>query len=246
VSLRLIVRDTGIGFDAKVGAKLFNRFEQADGSITRRFGGTGLGLAISRSIAEAMGGTLEAVSQPGAGAAFTLALDLPRARGESAAAPAAVTAPVEPETILNRPRVLLAEDHPTNRKVVALILEAVGVDLTIVENGQAAVEAAQANDFDVILMDMQMPVMDGLTAIRLIRERERAMGARRTPILALTANAMPEHARASAEAGADGHLSKPIAAAKLIEAVRHAFEPASDEAAPPAPAETGTLAAGSR
>jgi PAS domain S-box-containing protein len=223
VSLRLTVRDSGIGFDAAVGAKLFKRFEQADGSITRRFGGTGLGLAISRSITEAMGGTLEAVSQPGQGAAFTLTLDLRRARGEGATPPAeALTA--QPETVLDSPRVLLAEDHPTNRKVVALILEAVGVDLTVVEHGQAAVEATEANDFDVILMDMQMPVMDGLTAIRLIRDRERATGAPRTPILALTANAMPEHAEASAQAGADGHLSKPIAAAKLVEAIRDAVE----------------------
>jgi signal transduction histidine kinase/ActR/RegA family two-component response regulator len=226
VCLRLTVRDTGIGFDTAVGAKLFKRFEQADGSITRRFGGTGLGLAISRSIAETMGGTLEAVSQPGQGAAFTLALDLPRARGEGAA-PVARALAVEPAA-LGSPRVLLAEDHPTNRKVVALILEAVGVDLTVVEHGQAAVEATEANDFDVILMDMQMPVMDGLTAIRLIRERERTTGAPRTPILALTANAMPEHAAASAQAGADGHLSKPIAAGKLVEAVRNAVESANN------------------
>jgi PAS domain S-box-containing protein len=230
VSLRLIVRDTGIGFDPTVGTKLFKRFEQADGSITRRFGGTGLGLAISRSIAEAMGGTLEAISQPGQGAAFTLTLDLPRARGEGPAPqPAAMSAILGSEGLMDAPRVLLAEDHPTNRKVVALILEAVGVDLTVVENGQAAVEATELAEFDVILMDMQMPVMDGLTAIRLIRERESATGARRTPILALTANAMPEHARASAEAGADGHLSKPIAAAKLVEAVRNAAESAADE-----------------
>lgn len=247
VSLRLIVRDSGIGFDATVGAKLFKRFEQADGSITRRFGGTGLGLAISRSIAEAMGGTLEAVSQPGKGAAFTLTLDLPRARGESIA-PRAGTTVVLPETIPDRPRVLLAEDHPTNRKVVALILEAVGVDLTVVENGQAAVEASQASDFDVILMDMQMPVMDGLTAIRLIRERERETGARRTPILALTANAMPEHARASADAGADGHLSKPIAAVTLVEAVRNAFDSIGDAAAvaAPPPAAAGANASSPR
>jgi PAS domain S-box-containing protein len=230
VSLRLTVRDTGIGFDAQVGAKLFKRFEQADGSITRRFGGTGLGLAISRSIAEAMGGALEAVSQPGQGAAFTLFLDLPRARGEGAATRADATrALAEAETLMAGPKVLLAEDHPTNRKVVALILEAVGVELTVVEDGQAAVEATESNQFDVILMDMQMPVMDGLTAIRLIREREQATGVRRTPILALTANAMPEHARASAEAGADGHLSKPIAAASLVEAVHNAVESTGDE-----------------
>ena len=229
VSLRLIVRDTGIGFDAAVGAKLFKRFEQADGSITRRFGGTGLGLAISRSIAEAMGGTLEAVSQPGQGACFTLTLDLPRARGETGAPDQPIATLALAEARLDGPRVLLAEDHPTNRKVVALLLEAVGVDLTVVENGQAAVEAAARAEFDVILMDMQMPVMDGLTAIRLIRERERTTGARRTPILALTANAMPEHAKASAEAGADGHLSKPIAAAKLVAAVCNALEPSGHE-----------------
>ena len=239
VSLRLVVRDSGIGFDAEAGAKLFKRFEQADGSITRRFGGTGLGLAISRSIAEAMGGTLEAVSQPGEGAAFTLTLELPRARGEAAAArPAAAAPPAQAETLADGPKVLLAEDHPTNRKVVALILEAVGVNLTVVEHGKAAVEAAEAQDFDVILMDMQMPVMDGLTAIRMIREREKAKGVRRTPILALTANAMPEHALASAEAGADGHLAKPIAAAKLVEAVRNAFEAGAE----PSPGAAGDLA----
>ena len=223
VGLQLTVRDTGIGFDAKAGAKLFRRFAQADGSITRRFGGSGLGLAISRSLAEAMGGTLEAVSEPGKGSAFTLTLTLPRSRSiDGAVAPA--TLDTEAAKLANGPKVLLAEDHPTNRKVVTLILESVGVELSVVENGQDAVEAAARQDFDVILMDMQMPVMDGLTAIRVIRDRERATGCRRTPILALTANAMPEHAQASLDAGADGHLSKPIAAAKLVEAVRIASE----------------------
>jgi CheY-like chemotaxis protein len=186
-----------------------------------------------------MGGTLEAVSQPGKGAAFTLSLDLPRARGEGGAVAQAqaqitptVSAADQPELMTDGPKVLLAEDHPTNRKVVALILEAVGVDLTVVEHGKAAVDAAEAQDFDVILMDMQMPVMDGLTAIRLIRQREQADGLKRTPILALTANAMPEHARASADAGADGHLSKPITAAKLVEAVRQAFESSQASTAP--------------
>ncbi len=223
VSLQLTVRDTGIGFDATAGAKLFQRFEQADGSITRRFGGSGLGLAISRSLAEAMGGTLEAVSKPGMGSAFTLTVALPRSRAiDGAVAPATLDA--EAARLTHRPKVLLAEDHPTNRKVVSLILESVGVELSVVENGQDAVDAAAKQDFDVILMDMQMPVMDGLTATRVIRERERATDAPRTPILALTANAMPEHAQASLDAGADGHLSKPISAAKLVEAVRIASE----------------------
>ncbi len=230
VRLTLTVRDTGIGFDTKTGAKLFRRFEQADGSITRRFGGTGLGLAISRSVAEAMGGTLEADSEPGAGATFTLKLALPRERADERLTGRPVMPAALPEAIENPPKVLLAEDHATNRKVVTLILEAVGVDLLVVENGAEAVEAAKAQAFDVILMDMQMPVMDGLTAIRQIRAHERATGGRRTPILALTANAMAEHAAASAAAGADDHLSKPIAAVKLVEAVRRAADRAEGAA----------------
>jgi PAS domain S-box-containing protein len=229
VNVQLTVRDTGIGFDAKTGAKLFQRFEQADGSITRRFGGSGLGLAISRSLAEAMGGTLEAVSEPGRGSAFTLTLALPRSRATGDAGPAAALE-TEAAKLADGPKVLLAEDHPTNRKVVSLILESVGVELTVVENGQEAVDAVAAQHFDVILMDMQMPVMDGLTATRLIRERERATGAQRTPILALTANAMPEHTQASLDAGADGHLSKPISAGKLVEAVRIASEQGAEAA----------------
>ena len=214
--LSLSVRDTGIGFDQATGARLFQRFEQADGSITRRYGGTGLGLAISRSLAEAMGGDLEAASTPGEGAVFTLRLGLPLAvDGTNEAAPEPLAAaPTDA-----RRRVLLAEDHPTNRRVVQLILEVVDVDLTCVEDGAAAVEAAAAQAFDLILMDMQMPVMDGLTAIRAIREREVCTGASPVRIISLTANAMPEHAEASRLAGANGHLTKPIAADKLIAAV---------------------------
>jgi CheY-like chemotaxis protein len=115
--------------------------------------------------------------------------------------------------------VLLAEDHPTNRRVVELILDAAGVDLTCVENGAEAVDAAAAGGFDLILMDMQMPVMDGLTATRAIRDLEAARGLPRTPIVSLTANAMPEHAKASVQSGADGHLTKPISAEALLRAV---------------------------
>jgi PAS domain S-box-containing protein len=224
----LSVRDTGIGFDEEAHVRLFQRFEQADGSITRRYGGTGLGLAISRSLAEAMGGGLEAASIPGEGAVFTLKLALPLAAEQACSDAKEPTGTVIAGA---GRRVLLAEDHPTNRRVVQLILEAIDVDLTCVEDGAAAVEAAAGQDFDLILMDMQMPVMDGLTAVRTIRERETRLGLLRTRIISLTANAMPEHAEASRLAGADGHLTKPIAAAKLIAAVLAPGERQDDDEA---------------
>jgi PAS domain S-box-containing protein len=204
--LALSVCDTGIGFDAEFKARLFDRFEQADGSITRRFGGTGLGLAISNQLTLALGGELSADSRPGLGSTFRLTLPLTPAPAPALAAPAGLDLR---ETGL-APRVLLAEDHAVNRRVVQLLLEPAGVELTCVENGAEAVAAAAQGGFDLILMDMQMPVMDGLTAIRAIR----AVG-NRVPIWALSANALPEHVRASSEAGADGHLTKPISAEAL-------------------------------
>ena len=216
--LRFEVRDTGIGFDAEIKARLFSRFEQADGSITRRFGGSGLGLSISRSLAEAMGGRLEADTTPGEGAVFTLTLELPHCE----VAPDPQLEAAKPEAAadpLVGLRVLLAEDHPTNRRVVELILGAAGVELTCVENGVEAVDAFRRQAFDLILMDMQMPLMDGLTAIGEIRRIERATGQPPTPIHVLTANAMPEHINGSIAAGADGHLSKPIRAEALLACV---------------------------
>jgi PAS domain S-box-containing protein len=226
-ALTLSVADTGIGFDAEAGKRLFERFEQADGSITRRYGGTGLGLAISRSLADAMGGRLSATSQPGLGSTFVFELALPRS---SVMAAERLATPEDAPALANlsQLRVLLAEDHPTNRRVVELILNAAGVDLTSVENGAEAVNAWAASRFDLILMDMQMPVMDGLTATRAIREREGRDGLMRTPIYALTANAMPEHAKASMDAGADGHLTKPISAEALLRTVAEAAAPPPD------------------
>jgi len=216
------VADTGIGFDEEARSRLFGRFEQADGSITRKFGGTGLGLAISSSLAQAMGGELSAESTPGQGSVFRLTLELPRRTGavemwgdhEHAA---------DEEADLQAMRVLLAEDHPTNRRVVELILGAAGVDLTSVENGAEAVDLAARSSFDLILMDMQMPVMDGLTAIRAIRRREARNSGPPTPIYTLTANAMPEHAQASTAAGADGHITKPITAEGLLRVVEQVW-----------------------
>jgi CheY-like chemotaxis protein len=216
-ALQIAVVDTGIGFAADAAERLFERFEQADGSITRRYGGTGLGLAISRSLVETMGGRLSAAGRPGRGATFSIELTLPRADASALADTAPAAADVDAD--LSRMRVLLAEDHPTNRRVIELILGAAGVNLACVENGAEALAAWREGGFDLVLMDMQMPVMDGLTATRAIRDEERRLGLKRTPIHALTANAMAEHAKASADAGVDGHLTKPISAEALLHAV---------------------------
>ncbi|UTP39305.1 ATP-binding protein [Phenylobacterium sp. LH3H17] len=228
--LTFAVSDTGIGFDEKTRQRLFGRFQQADGSITRKYGGTGLGLAISRSLAEAMGGDLTAEATPGKGATFYLSLELPRREGTVEMWGEHETHQTE-EAELDTMRVLLAEDHPTNRRVVELILGAAGVDLISVENGAEAVDEAARSRFDLILMDMQMPVMDGLTAIKAIRRREARNNEPRTPIYTLTANAMPEHAQASSAAGADGHVTKPVTAERLLHVVEQVWTERSNGAA---------------
>jgi signal transduction histidine kinase/ActR/RegA family two-component response regulator len=213
--VRFRVADSGIGFDEEVRKRLFRRFEQADASIRRRFGGTGLGLAISRSLTEIMGGHVDVASTPGVGSTFSVYLPLERLEDDPAAEPEAA-----PEMLdISGARVLLAEDHPTNQKVVQLILESVGVTPVIVENGAEALDALKAERFDVVLMDMQMPELDGLSATALLRAWERETGTPRTPVVMLTANALDEHIRAGHEAGADAHLSKPIRAMALIEAI---------------------------
>ena len=222
-ALVLEVTDTGPGFDAAFADQLFQRFSQADTTITRRFGGSGLGLSITRALTEMMGGRISARSEPGHGASFRLYLPLARtipladydAGGKSDTG--AADSLEGPAAQLQGLRVLLAEDHPINQRVVQLILEPFGVQLTTVENGQEAVDAFATEPFDVVLMDMQMPVMDGLAATRALRRHEAGHPDRpRSAIVMLSANAMRQHRLDTLAAGADQHLPKPVTAAGLI------------------------------
>jgi len=223
--LTLTVRDTGIGFDEAVAAKLFQRFSQADGSITRRFGGTGLGLSICQALVDIMRGEIEVASAPGQGSEFRVTLPLSRSESARHAADAAAIDGVAGRAAQGMGdggalRVLLAEDHIVNQRVVELILGPVGVELTKVETGEEAVRAYMADEFALVLMDMQMPGMDGLAATRAIRAYEAAQLRRsRTPIIMLSANAMRQHSDEAIAAGADLHLAKPVTPASLLGAV---------------------------
>ncbi|MBS0361908.1 MAG: response regulator [Proteobacteria bacterium] len=218
-AVRIEVRDSGIGIDAEALSRLFSKFEQVDASTTRRYGGAGLGLSICRELAELMGGAIRAESAPGRGSTFIVTLPLPRI-GE-AETPAASAAPPEPEA--GRPlRVLAAEDNAVNQLVLKTLLAQVDVVPVLVADGVAAVEAWAREPWDLILMDVQMPVMDGPTAAMKIRAAEAASGRARTPIVALTANAMSHQVAAYADAGMDGHVAKPIQAAELFAALQHA------------------------
>ncbi len=235
---RIEVQDTGIGFDPADKAKLFARFQQADGSVTRRYGGSGLGLAISKQLVALMGGEIDAVGAPGEGATFTVRLPLEVAAEVQSSAPTDEQASGEaPERPL---RILLADDHPTNRRVVQVLLADFDVEFSLAENGEEACEAFANETFDIVLMDMQMPVMDGLTATCAIREWERVRGLAPTPIVMLTANALPEHQAASLAAGADLHMPKPIEADKLFAVLRKVSE---QQAHAPRPAAAAAAAA---
>jgi len=219
IALSVEVQDSGEGFTPEVQASLFERFVQGDGSITRRFGGSGLGLNIALRFAKLMDGDITCESTPGQGATFRFTARLAPALSE-APVPVRRTAPAPSA---ERLRVLLAEDHPTNQRVVELMLGETA-DLVVAENGAAALEAFGSQPFDVVLMDTQMPVMDGLTAIRAIRTREQAAGGGRIPIISLTANAMPHQVEACLEAGADLHLAKPITVTALFESIAAAAD----------------------
>ncbi|MCW6510866.1 ATP-binding protein [Lichenifustis flavocetrariae] len=204
--LRVEVTDTGIGISGNNLPLLFGRFSQADPSITRRYGGTGLGLAICKRLTELMSGEIGVRSELGRGSTFWL--EVPAREVPALASPSRTSAPANGAS---RQRVLLAEDNLVNQEIIAAMLEQRGHEVIRVDNGAAAAAAARGRlRFDVILMDLQMPVLDGLSATRAIRASELAEQWSSTPIIGLTANAMPEDVKRCLQAGMDAHVAKPI------------------------------------
>jgi len=211
VDVQFTVKDTGIGISPQVQQAIFEPFTQADSSTTRRYGGTGLGLAICRRLITLMGGSLDLTSEPGRGSTFVFTVSFPVVA--RAAAPAR---PAQDRITISRKRlqILLVEDNVVNQKVAMRLLERMGHRIDIAPDGQQAVAAVQVVHYDLVLMDCQMPVMDGYAATAAIRSLECG---KHLPIVAMTAHAMPEDRRRCLEAGMDEYLAKPISADKLYD-----------------------------
>jgi PAS domain S-box-containing protein len=229
--LTFTVADTGIGIPAEQMQSIFEKFAQADPSVSRRFGGTGLGLAICRELALLMGGEVRVESTLGKGSRFIVEVPMRRA-AEGAPDTSGTGAITRTEAARDRPlRVLAAEDNATNRLVLAALLEPFDIELTMVCDGQEALDAYGAQDFDLVLMDIQMPRVSGVEATRRIRSHELARRRPVVPILALTANVMPDQVEAYRAAGIDGCVAKPINSEDLIAAISDAVARTSKPAA---------------
>jgi len=201
----LTVRDTGIGIPPEAQARLFTRFSQGDDSATRRFGGSGLGLAICRKLADLMGATISFESAVGEGSTFRM--DFPAPACDATGAP-------DPHSWLAGLRVLVVEDNPTNRLVATTMLGQLGAQVDTAEDGAEGVAAVESRHYDLIFMDIQMPVMDGVEAARRIRAMGGDKGA--IPIVATTANVMPEQLATYRRSGINGVVAKPISPTSLL------------------------------
>jgi PAS domain S-box-containing protein len=213
--LRFAVEDTGVGIAAEQRQHLFQKFRQLDSSTTRVYGGTGLGLAICRELVQLMGGAIGCDSEPGCGSTFWFELTLPIARTDSVTA---VRADAAPARAVRSGRILVAEDNETNRRIVLQILNKAGHQVTAVSNGADAVRAVGSGSFDLVLMDVQMPEMDGLAATAAIRQLEAGLR-RRTPVIALTANSMSGDREVCLRAGMDDYISKPVSREEMLRKV---------------------------
>jgi CheY-like chemotaxis protein/HPt (histidine-containing phosphotransfer) domain-containing protein len=231
LELRFEVRDTGIGISEEARSRLFARFSQADSSTTRKFGGTGLGLAICKQLTELMGGEIGVASQPGRGSAFFFTIRC--WVGEQPAEPHATEADAVAASGMGKLRVLVAEDNSVNQLFIEMMLGRLGHFVDVVANGVEAVEAVKRVPYDLILMDIQMPEMDGTTATKVIRQLDRPIS--RIPIIALTANAMLGQREEYLSAGMDDYVSKPIEPLLLLAAMARVTAYSRDPAGGAAP-----------
>ncbi|MGD8639504.1 MAG: ATP-binding protein [Gammaproteobacteria bacterium] len=234
--MRFVVKDTGIGITEKQIDKLFTPFQQADSSITRRFGGTGLGLSLSKRLTQMLGGTITIESEPDKGTSFTVTVDSGPLINSQFVHSLKQVAPIKEFESTYREEmplagsVLLAEDNPTNLQLISMLLRKMGADVSSAENGDVAVKMAQQNHYDLVYMDMQMPVLSGVDAVSILRSQNYDQ-----PIVALTANATNEDKIRCVNAGCNDFLTKPISREKLYDITSKYLQPKQQRSEPSGP-----------